>query len=181
MDLSAYIYGNTNLCNITQQGLLVHREWGVRTECSLGDSVYALKTVQSLFLFQYKVSSSREKSYCELKIREEVLLRNFLLSKPIQLCQNLTYKIKSIAIMKNKRESWDYKYEGFMQKWIPLFFTFIYSRLQSLEWNDIKPLGGFFVITFSFWSKESLFTTNVKFCSVWFLQCCWGIRTSLDY
>lgn len=144
MDLSAYIYGNTNLCNITQQGLLVHREWGVRTECSLGDSVYALKTVQSLFLFQYKVSSSREKSYCELKIREGVLLRNFLLSKPIQLYQNLTYKIKSIAIMKNKRESWDYKYEGFMQKWIPLFFTFIYSRLQSLEWKWYKALRWFF-------------------------------------
>lgn len=53
MDLSAYIYGNTNLGNITQQGLLVPGECEDRMQChSLGDSVYALKTVQSLFLFQ---------------------------------------------------------------------------------------------------------------------------------
>lgn len=85
--IRAYIYGNTNLYNITKQGLLINRECKNRTQRhSVGDSVNALKTVQSLFLFQYKVSSSREKSYCELKSREEILLRNFLLSKPVQLC-----------------------------------------------------------------------------------------------
>lgn len=53
MDLSAYIYGNTNLYNITQQGLLVHRECKDRMQShSVGDTVNALKTVQSLFLFQ---------------------------------------------------------------------------------------------------------------------------------
>lgn len=125
----------------------------VGTECScrsLGDSVNALKTVQSLFVFQYRVSSTREKPYCELKIREEVLLRNVLLSKPAQLCQNLTYKVKAITIMKNIRLSWDYKYEGFMQKWIPLFLKLIHSELQSLEWKWYKAIRGFLLPLFHF-------------------------------
>lgn len=95
MDLIAEsrpIYMEIQTCTILHNRFCWHtRSLGTECNChSLGDSVNDLKTVRSLFLFQYKVSSAREKPYCELKTRGKVLLRNFLLSKPAQLCQNLT-------------------------------------------------------------------------------------------